>query len=224
MDAHFYAERAAKSIPNVSIFEEEALRESPEFRERVIEAYQRIYGPESELKIHVDGSLLHLSWFRTTDKVISLPYEVYNAANPLAKKVYNKAVKEAEKRGLNPGKLNQDELKEFLFDIIKKVDNPGGFTHTHDGNYILISCDVKLTGEKKPVILICSWNSEKDTLNIGILVSFYTVETNLVSLPNPIVVSNYYYVPDSDSFERKYIRMGFQSVITLIILTQLYEK
>lgn len=212
MNTNFYAERAARNIPHISTFEEEALRDSPEFRKKVIEAFERVNGPSSELKIEIIRGLMILSWFRTTDKIHSLTYKTYRTVKPLIINVYKIMIEEAEKKGTNSGKLNTDEYIKFISSIMIKADSPVEFVkQTHDEKYILFGCRLGPAGEKKPIILINNRNYENNQLELGILVSIYSVENTIGNIANAIVVSNYCYIPDSNSFERKYIRMGFKT-------------
>lgn len=216
MYTNFYADRAAKNIPQLSVFEEEALKKSLEFRKKVINAFERVNGPGSELKIEIKGGILLLSWFRTTEKIFSLDYEVFTAVKPLAARIYNEILASGEKQNLKPAKFNGGELMQFISKIMKKFADPDEFIiNDYSGKYILFGCRIVAGGEKKPIVCISSQNPEYGTFDLGILVSLYSVETSMKSIPNPSVVSNYIYNPEKDSFHRQYLRLGFKTEVDL---------
>ena len=212
MYTNFYAERAAKNIPQLSVFEEDALKKSHEFRKKVINAFERVNGPGSELEIEIEGGILLLSWFRTTEKIFSLDHEVFTALKPLAARIYNEILASGEKQNLEPAKFNGAELMQFISGIMKKFADPDEFIkNDHSEKYILFGSRIDAGGEKRPFVCISSQNPEYGTLDLGILVSLYSVETSMKNILNPSVVSNYIYNPENDSFQRQYLRLGFKT-------------
>jgi hypothetical protein len=107
---------------------------------------------------------------------------------------------------------------------MKKMGSPIEFVKkTHDDKHILFGCRINSNGAQTPIIFISRQDSGYGTSLLGILVSLYSVETNMDNIPNVIVVSNYHYTPDSNSFQRKYIRMGFKSPTDLRDMIQWFK-
>lgn len=212
MYTNFYAERAAKNIPWLSIFEEEAIRKSQEFRKKVINAFERVNGPGSELNIQIEGGILLLSWLRTTEKILSLNYEVFSDAKSQVIKICKSIIESAENQDLDLTNINSNEYITLISGIMKKIGSPIKFVKkTYDDKHSLFGCRINASGTQTPIILISKQDSEFGACPLGILVSLYSAETNMNNIPNVIVVSNYHYISDSNSFQREYIRMGFKS-------------
>ena len=225
MNSEFYVERAAKNIPNISFFEEESLKRSPEFTKKVIQAFKVFNAPGAELKIEINQGTMHLSWFRPTARILNLASNLYDPAQTLLMKIHKKIVQESEKKDLDQAISDTDEWTKLISGIITKTGCSMEFTKlTFEKKYILFGCRLNVEGEEKPFILISSRNSKKNTIAIGLLVSIYSVDNTMYNIPNIILISNYRVVPDSDSFKPDYIPIGFSSPKDLGQIIKWYEQ
>lgn len=225
MNSDFYVERAAKNIPKISFFEEEALKQSPEFRKKVIQAFKDFNSPGAELKIEINQGTLLLSWFRPTARILNLTSKIYNSAQSLLMKIHKNIVQESKKKDFDQTISDTDECTKLISGIIKKTGCSTEFTKlTFDEKYILFGCRLNFEGEEKPFILISSRNSRKNTIDIGLLVSIYSVENTIYNIPNIILISNYCVAPGSDSLKPDYIPIGFSSPKDLENIIKWYEQ
>lgn len=225
MNSEFYVERAAKNIPNISFFEEESLKRSPEFRKKVIQSFKLFNAPGAELKIEINQGTMHLSWFRPTARILNLAYKLYDPAQTLLQKIHKNIVQESEKKDLDQAVSDTGEWTKLISGIIKKTGCSTEFTkRTFGDKYILFGCRLNFEEEKKPFILISSWNSKENIIDIGLVVSVYSVDNTLYNIPNIILISNYRVVPDSESLKPDHIPIGFNSPKDLGQIIKWFEQ
>jgi len=225
MNSDFYVNRAAKNIPNISFFEEEALKQSPDFRKKVIQAFKDFNAPGAELIIEINQGTMHLSWFRPTARILNLAYKLYDPAQTLLQKINKNIVQEPEKKDLDQAVSDTGEWTKLISGIIKKTGCSTEFTkRTFGDKYILFGCRLNFEEEKKPFILISSRNSRKNTIDIGLVVSVYSVDNTLYNIPNIILISNYRVVPDSESLKPDHIPIGFNSPKDLGQIIKWFEQ
>jgi restriction endonuclease Mrr len=206
-DKDFRAEQIAKNIHQLSVSENSALLLLPEFRERVIAAFERIYGEDAELVIDVsETNRVRLLWFRPSDTLYKIPAEA-EVETEAALVNLNEALIKGPVKYLYS--LNPRQFEELIGEILYKNGYEVHFTkQTHDGGYDIIAYKKDKMGFQTPLIAQCKRYRDNRKVGVAVVRELHAVQTTM-NIPYALLATTSSFSRESRRFAEEKIRWGF---------------